>query len=265
MALRDEIRAYWQDPNTRSLIDDNMRTLEEAVVLRYLEPNFEIIDIGCGDGYSTFEYASRVKSCVGIEPSDYLRKRAEEKFAQLSLANTRFETGDIMDLSRAGERFDLAVTQRVLINLTSWDLQKQAIENVRKVLRPGGIYVMVENTYEGHDAMNDLRQVVGLPPLSKHWHNLYFHHEQLLEFLAARFHLIAHHTFSLYYLLTRVFMNQIASFEGFGRNAVKDPIFDKADPAARRLQEVFGAKVRVGDGPSFGAIQAFALRKLSEE
>lgn len=265
MDLQEQIRAYWQDPNTRSLIDENLRKLEEGVVLRYLEPNFEIVDVGCGDGYSTFEYAARVKSCIGLELSDHLRLKAEEKFAQLAVANTRFESGDVMDLAGYAHRFDLAVTQRVLINLTSWDLQKQAIENVRSVLRPGGLYVMIENTYEGHDAMNDLRASIGLPKLSKHWHNLYFHHDQLLDHLSRRFRVVAHHTFGPYYLITRVFMNQIASFEGFGKDAVRDPIFEKADAAARRLQETFGDKIRIGDAPSFGAIQAFVLRKLSED
>src|SRR5260221_9530280 len=98
MEIQEQIKAYWQDPNTRSLIDENLRKLEEGVVLRYLEPSFEIVDIGCGDGYSTFEYASRVKHCLGLESSDYLRKKATQKFADRSLSNTEFKSGDIMDL-----------------------------------------------------------------------------------------------------------------------------------------------------------------------
>jgi len=264
MDLKERIKAYWQDPNTRSLIDENLRKLEEGVVLRHLEPNFELIDIGCGDGYSTIEYAARVKRCVGVESSDYLREKAKAKFAQLGMKNTEFFAGDILDLKAYRQQFDLAVTQRVLINLTSWDLQQQAIENVRSVLRPGGLYVMIENTYEAHDAVNAFRDGLGLKKISKHWHNLYFHHDPLMEFLRSRFHVVAHHSFGLYYLLTRVFMNQIASFEGFGKEAVKDPIFEKADAAARKLHEMFGDQVQIGGLPAFGAVQGFVLRKLGE-
>ncbi len=265
MEIQEQIKAYWQDPDTRSLIDENLRKLEEGVVLRYLEPNFEMIDIGCGDGYSTFEYASHVKRCLGVESSDYLRNKAKEKFAEYSLTNTEFQAGDIMDLSKYREQFDIAVTQRVLINLPSWELQQQAIDSVRSVLRPGGLFIMVENTFEGQDAMNDFRARMGLKKISRHWHNLYFNHDELMEFLQSRFHVVAHHTFDLYYLLTRIFMNQIASFEGFGKDAVKDPIFDQADAAARALFEKLGDQVQVGNSPSFGPIQGFVLRKMSNE
>jgi len=262
--IREQIRAYWQDPNTRSLIDENLRKLEESCVTRYLEPNFTIVDVGCGDGYSTFEYASRVRNCLGLEQSDLLRSRAEERFAQAGVGNTRFMAGDIMDLSSVKDRFDLAITQRVLINLTSWEEQKAAIDNVRSLLRPGGIYVMIENTYEGHDALNEYRVALGMEKIPKHWHNLYFHHSELLHHLNQRFHVLAHHSFNLYYLLTRVFMNQVASFKGFGKDAVKDPIFETADAAARRMQEALGSRLSVGDSPSLGPIQAFILRRVSE-
>jgi SAM-dependent methyltransferase len=262
--IRQQIRAYWQDPDTRSLIDENLRKLEESAVIRYLEPNFNIVDVGCGDGYSTFEYAARVRSCLGLEQSDLLRSRADEHFARAGVGNARFVAGDIMDLSPIKDRFDLAITQRVLINLPSWEEQKMAIENIRSLLRPGGIYVMIENTYEGHDALNEYRLTMGLAKIPKHWHNLYFHHTELMAFLRQRFHLVAHHTFPLYYLITRVFLNQIASFQGFGKDAVKDPIFETADVAARRMQEALGGSVSVGDSPSFGPIQAFILRRVSE-
>lgn len=265
MDIQQQVRDYWQDPNTRSLIDENLRKLEEGVVLRYLEPNFEIIDIGCGDGYSTFQYATRVKSCVGLEQSDYLRNKAIENFAKNGVTNTTFVPGDIMDLSAYRNRFDLAVTQRVLINLTSWKAQKQAIENVRSVLRLGGLFVMIENTYEGHDMMNEFRAKMGLVKISRHWHNLYFCHDQLMEFLNTRFHIVSHHTFDLYYLITRIFMNQIASFEGFGKDAVKDPLFDRADAAARQLHETLGRQIKVWNGPSFGPIQGFVVRKMSDD
>lgn len=265
MEIRDQIKDYWKDPDTRSLIDENLRKLEEGIVIHYAEPGSEIIDIGCGDGYSTFQYASHVKRCVGVESSDYLLDKARQKLSEISLTNTEIRAGDIMDLKDYKQQFDLAVTQRVLINLPSWEHQKKAIENVRAVLRPGGIYVMIENTFEGHDVMNEYRAALGLRKISRHWHNLYFHHDQLMEFLRNRFHLVGHHTFGLYYLLTRVFMNKIACFEGFGKDAVKDPIFSKADAAARKIQEQFGDQVTIGSHPSFGAIQGFALRKLTDQ
>jgi hypothetical protein len=66
-------------------------------------------------------------------------------------------------------------------------------------------------------------------------------------------------------LLTRVFVNMFAKFEGFGRKAVKDDIFDAADAAARRLYELMGdrVKITVNKGDSFGPIQGFVLRRIN--
>jgi cyclopropane fatty-acyl-phospholipid synthase-like methyltransferase len=260
--LQETIRQYWEDPNTVSLLDSNLRKLEEAVVLRYLEPNHEIIDIGCGDATSTLLYASRVKRCVGLEQSQHLRAMALNNVETSGLSNTTIVDGNILELDPHRDQFDVAITQRVIINLTSWQEQKRAIENVRSTLRPGGIFVMIENTYEGHDALNALREVVGLKKISKHWHNLYFHHDELMKFLTSHFRVLAHHSFDLYYLLTRIYVSMFSSFEGFGRHAVKDPIFDTADAAARQLYHSAGETIRIGGGPSFGPIQGFVLRRL---
>ncbi len=261
--IEQNIKDYWEDPNTRSLIDVNLRKLEEGVVLPYLEPNQEVIDIGCGGGESTVIYGAKVKRCLGLERSDYLRQQAETRIATAQLQQTSIVAGEVAHLEAYQASFDLAITQRCLINLTSWKQQKQAIDNIRATLRPGGIYVMIENTFEGHDAVNAFREKLGLKKVSRHWHNLFFHHDDLMDYLLdGRFRLIKHHTFDLYYLLTRVYVNLFASFEGFGKNAQKDAIFEQADLAARQLYETFGESIKFGDGPSFGPIQGFVLRRV---
>lgn len=263
--FEDKIRACWEDPDTRSLIDQNLRRLEERVVLKYLEPEFDLLDIGCGDGESTLTYAQHVKRCLGIERSELLRTRAAESIAQAGLDNIEIVDGDILDLDAYACQFDVAVTQRVIINMTSWEMQQEALEQVRATLRPGGIYVMIENTFEGHDAMNDWRTRMGLPKISRHWHNLYLQHDLLMDYLGERFEILGHHTFDLYYLLTRIYANLFASFEGFGKTAKKDNIFTQIDAAARQLYEELGGEVTIGDGPSFGPIQGFVVRKISED
>ena len=64
MTRRDEIEAYWESGNTVSLLDSNLRTLEESTVLRYLHKNMEFADLGCGGGQSTVRYAAAVKSWI---------------------------------------------------------------------------------------------------------------------------------------------------------------------------------------------------------
>ena len=258
-----ENRRYWEDPQTVSLLDRNLRRLEEKFVLSRLKSEDSLADVGCGDAISTLRYARKVKSCTAIEQSGYLYSRAVRRFRRSGLENTRCENGSVLDLSLYRESFDAVVTQRVLINLPDWSHQMAAIRQIHASLRQGGHYLMIENTYEGHELLNQARRSVGLNDIPIHWHNVFFHHDRLVTYLRRLFVMEEHHTFDVYYLLTRVFANMFARFEGFGRHAAKDPIFDTVDKAAADLYEKAGQTMKLGGRYAFGPIQGFVLRKRS--
>jgi ubiquinone/menaquinone biosynthesis C-methylase UbiE len=266
MTDRSRIESYWEDPKTVSLIDKNLRRLETDFVLSHLSSNDDLADIGCGDGESTLEYARKVRTCMALEQSNTLRDKTATRLAEAGVQNVTLIPGNALDLSEYRGRFTVAVTQRVIINFMSWEEQCQAIENIHSILKTGGLYLMIENTFEGFEALNEVRRSVGLPNIPLHdWHNYFLHYDRFLEFIQRRFVIERQHTFNLYYLLTRVFTNMFATFEGCGISASKDPLFEVADAAARRLYEVFGERLsfKLDKGQSFGPIQGFALRKLS--
>jgi SAM-dependent methyltransferase len=238
-----------------------MRELEVAFVSKYLRADQSLADIGCGDGRATRKYAERVARCVGIERSDRLRGIAIAEQEAQPVAGLVFQSGDILNLAEHAESFDVVVTERVLINLPSWEHQQQAIEQIHETLRPGGLYVMLENTEDGDRALNDLRERVGLKPIPQHWHNVYLHWDSFAQAVEPRFELIERRGFNVYYILTRVYAQLFASFEGFGAQARSDPVFEQLDPAARRLEEALAGNVQVGGAPVVGPIQGIALRK----
>jgi len=257
-----ENRKYWEDPNTRSLIDPNMKELEIDFISRYLRDEHKVADIGCGDGNTVVNIAPRVKSILGIERSDYLKNMAIQKIAENKIENASICSGDILETDFC-EEFDIVITERVLINLPSWELQYQAIENIHRNLRAGGLYLMVENTIDGHNALNRLRQAVGLKPIDIHWHNLYLDYEIFCDGIKGKFEILERYGFSLYYFLTRVYTQMFANFIGSGINAKADKIFELSDPAARALQQIAGDQMTYrGNNNVLGAIQGFALRKI---
>ena len=265
MSDRTRIDQYWESPDTISLLDKNLRKLETDFVLSQIKASDEIADVGCGDGESTVQYATKARTCLALEHSNHLRAKAAERFTAAALTNVTLVGGDALDLSAYANKFDLVVSQRVVINFMTWEEQKQVLQNIRSTLRQSGRYIMIENTFEGFDAMNEVRRAVGLKNVPLHdWHNHFLHYDQLMEFLKGKFTVEKTHTFNLYYLLTRVFVNMFAKFEGFGRKATKDDIFDAADAAARRLYELMGdrVKISVDKGDSFGPIQGFVLRRV---
>jgi SAM-dependent methyltransferase len=265
MSNRERIDAWWENPETVSLLDKNLRQLETGFVTSHLSQNDDFADFGCGDGESTIEYAARVKSCLALERSQTLRSRAQQRFREAALKNVELVEGDVRDLGKYHGRFTACVTQRVIINFMSWEEQQHILQSIWATLRPGGRYIMIENTFEGFEALNSVRRAAGLPNIILHdWHNYFLHYDLFVRFLEGRFVIEKHHTFNLYYLLTRVFTNMFAKFEGFGSNAKKDGIFESADKAARQLYELIGDRVHidVNKGESFGPIQGWVLRRM---
>ena len=232
------VKAYWEEPSTVSIIDKNLHQIEIDTVCRHLLPTDSMADIGCGDGQATIQYAAKVARCIGVERSERLRAKAEKAAKECGASNLAVQAGDILDKSLPSGCFDVILTQRVLINLASWEEQKQGILNVHRMLKPGGRYIMIENTNDAYLALNDVRVELGMAPIPQHWHNRFFDYDELTDFLRGKFQLLRHYDFGLYYLLTRVYVPMFASFVGWGAKAVKDPIFEKSDGAARVLLEL---------------------------
>jgi SAM-dependent methyltransferase len=235
--------------------------LEVAFVSKYLAKSQVMADVGCGDGRATRRYASLVERAIGIERSDHLRGIAISEQVADPLSNLEFRAGDVLDLSSYREAFDVIVTERVLINLPSWEHQRAAIDQIQGALRAGGLYVMLENTEDGDRALNVLREHAGIKPILQHWHNRYLDWEVFAAHVHGGFTLLERRGFNLYYFLTRVYAQTFASFEGFGVRAKADPVFEQLDPAARALEEEFGSEIQFAVGPVVGPIQGIALRK----
>jgi len=260
----NENRRYWEDTNTRTLIDLNLKQLEVDFISKYLRKDFSVGDIGCGDATTVIKIAPQVKTIVGLERSDLLKKQAKEKVLNAKLKNVQIVDGDILELNWF-EKFDLIITERVIINLPSWDLQLRAIDNIHTALKSKGIYIMIENTMDGHLALNKLRDLVGLKPIEMHWHNLYLEYDQFCNGVKGKFDIIERKGFSLYYFLTRIYTQMFATFEGFGINAKKDKIFEVSDKAAKEIQDKMENNfVFTGNEKILGPIQGISLRKISD-
>lgn len=261
MNTRRAVQAYWEDPSTVSILDKNLHQLEIETVAHHLLPTDVLADIGCGDGSATLHYARTVRTCVGIERSEWLRQKASAAVSAAGVQNVTIRSGDILDMPGAAEVYDAIVTQRLLINLASWEEQQHALLTIHRMLKVGGRYIMVENTDDGFEALNTMRATVGLEPIPQHWHNRFFDYDALMAFMRGKFRCLTQYDFGLYYLLTRVYVPMFASFIGVGAAAVKDPMFDKADAAARLFFKAFRDRVRISGGRALGPIQVFVFER----
>jgi ubiquinone/menaquinone biosynthesis C-methylase UbiE len=259
--FRSAVQTYWESPGTVSIIDKNLHKLEIDAVCNHLLPADSVADIGCGNGEATVQYAAKVKQMVGYERSHTLRTQAMATGEKSGARNLSFLSGDILQMSALKSQFDVVISQRMLINLASWEEQQQALHNIHRMLKPGGRAILVENTNDAAQSLNDMRTKVGCPPIPQHWHNRFFDYDLLTSFFEGRFQLLKFYDFGLYYFLTRVYAQMFASFVGSGKDAVKDAIFENSDRAARILHEQFADKIQFNDCRALGPIQIFVLRR----
>lgn len=221
------IRDYWnsraslgKSAGTQDLI---LKELELRTIAEFVRPGMKILDAGCGNGVAAIELARRFQVDVtGIDYAAEMVKAASQSAATVPLLGTiQFREGDLTDIRGLPGDFDLIYTERAIINLPDWETQKKAITELTGLLRPGGVYAMLENSQDGLDAINALRQRVGLDPVVAPWHNRYLKDSELqgLSIAGATLEKVIFYS-STYYFLSRVVNAALAAQEG------KEPAYD---------------------------------------
>jgi ubiquinone/menaquinone biosynthesis C-methylase UbiE len=103
-------------------------------------PGLSALDIGCGTGFLSLELAARGHHATGVDFAPAMLALARQKAAAAGAA-IRFEEADAEALPFADAGFDLVMSRHLL-----WTLPhpEAAIDEWRRVLRPGGRLVIVD-------------------------------------------------------------------------------------------------------------------------
>jgi len=207
----EQVKRTWdgraKDPQLKgayvTMRDRNQRLLEIDEALRYVPAGQRVLDVGCGNGFSTAVFARQAEHVVGIDFSEAMIERAQREYGDIT--NITFEVRDILSpLPFPEKSFGVAIAQRCLINLVSWENQQVAIENIARVIRPGGHFVMQEGTLQGRETLNQLREQVGLSRIPPVPYNTDFDETLLWGFLRHHFEIVHVRRYGLYDLVARV-------------------------------------------------------------
>ncbi|KAG7661100.1 uncharacterized protein J8A68_005391 [[Candida] subhashii] len=139
-------QAYYSKGFQKSIADTHSwRNVENSAkfVLDVLKPNFKCLDVGCGPGSITVDFANYLPegSIIGVEPTPELIDTANQyklKYIETTgkkLDNVSFQDGSIYKLPFEDNTFDLVHAHQVVLHLQD---PTSALIELRRVTKPGG-------------------------------------------------------------------------------------------------------------------------------
>ncbi len=195
MTTKDKTKAFWDDQahahgasDLATAPDHHYRTLEIDSILRVIDNirrRETILDVGCGNGYSTLKIGKKFPEAMitGVDYSEPMIAEANKAV----IPNVEYFHGNVLSLSRnknlIGQKFDIVLSTRCLINLSTWEEQKAGIMEMLNMLAPNGRLILVENTEAGLASLNKLRAMLNLDPIDVRWHNKYLPQTEFNQFL----------------------------------------------------------------------------------
>ncbi len=135
---RNEVYTLRDNPACEALHATRTAVQDAAFLLPHLRPGMQLLDVGCGPGGITVGLADVVVpgEVVGVDFQATQVEQARALAAERGVVNARFETADAYQLPFPDRSFDVVFAHTVLIHLRE---PVQALAEMRRVLRPGGI------------------------------------------------------------------------------------------------------------------------------
>lgn len=124
-----------------------------------------VLDIGCGDGKITAEIARQVPrgSVVGVDFSEDMIRVCKERYSEVS--NMQFSVADAANFS-FDQKFDLVTSFFTL----HWVKDQAAVlENIKKVLKPGGTVIIRMAGYAPSPIGQAFEQLIITEPWKAHF------------------------------------------------------------------------------------------------
>lgn len=116
-------------------------TLNRLELEGFLRKPARVLELGCGNGLSSFLLAQKGYEVHGIDLSQTAILWAKERFAAAGLTGS-FREGDVRDMPIfADESFDSIIDGSCLHCLIGSD-RTRCLKEVRRILRPGGAFVV---------------------------------------------------------------------------------------------------------------------------
>lgn len=139
----------------------------DALLPKYIRSGDKVLDLGCGNGRlvgSLAEFGYEL-FYFGLDNSSNLLKQARKNFGfQYKQVKIVWQEGDMQNLPFADRSFSVVFAIASLHHLPTFALRIKALQEIFRVLRPGGFFIMTNwnlFTFSAFVKYNLLGQILG--------------------------------------------------------------------------------------------------------
>ena len=154
--------------------------VEDNEILKRVQSNKSILEIGCGNGVLYSKLSNRLDN-LSYLGTDFVKdlvnvceKRSKSKdhnFIQLDMTDINKSTFD--------KKYDFIISKRAVQNVLEERLQIQTIENLGHFLKDDGLMILVESSATAQNRLNIAREKYNLDKIIPPFHNLFFDDEKI--------------------------------------------------------------------------------------
>ena len=127
-------RKYARQP----IADEAAYRTKLEITREYFRPDSKVLELGCGTGSTAILHAPHVAHIHAVDISSNMLEIAEDKARGEGIKNITFEQADVAAFRAPDETYD-AVLALSLLHLLE---DKEAVmANIRRMLKPGGVFV----------------------------------------------------------------------------------------------------------------------------
>jgi len=120
-------------------------------------PHAHVLDLGCGAGHASFVAARRVAQVTAYDLSSQMLEVVSNAAKEKGLSNITTRQGYAEALPFAAESFDVVISR---YSAHHWHDVGQALRDVKRVLKPGGIFIIMDVMAPGHPVRDIWLQTV---------------------------------------------------------------------------------------------------------
>lgn len=158
--LRTEFNEWARAGKGESMERGHRPVGEQAIARMRISPDARVLDVGCGSGWATrliaeYAFSGRV---TGIDISDEMIRLARE--SSQSVANVDFEIASTEQLPFNNNEFTHAFSMESLYYYRNIP---KALEEIHRVLKPGGSFVAVVDLYWENEATHQWIDTLNVP------------------------------------------------------------------------------------------------------